>query len=89
MNSHKYQQEIKAESEILTFGKYKYKTIQHVLRVEPSYVLWLDEKEIVKFPVKIVNKACDLRDNQSHPYDDYENVSGDYDHNYYSNYYDE
>lgn len=55
----KYRQEIKQQSEILLFGKFKYKTIQHVLRTEPSYILWLHENEIVKFPQDIITLAED------------------------------
>ena len=54
-----YRQIIKAESEILTFGKYRNCTIQHVLRTEPSYILWLDDEKIVKFPSEIIFQAED------------------------------
>lgn len=59
MKSKKFTQIISQQSEILTFGKYKYCTVQHILRVEPSYILWLDEKEIVQFPVEIITLAED------------------------------
>lgn len=53
-------QTIAQESEILTFGKFKYCTVQHILRKEPSYILWMNAEKIVKFPQEIVDKATDL-----------------------------
>lgn len=54
-----FRQIITKKSEILTFGKYKYKTVQHILRTEPSYILWLHEEKIVKFPQGILDNAED------------------------------
>lgn len=69
---------ITQQSDILLFGKYKHCTIQHVLRTDPSYILWLDAEKIVKFPREIVFEAEDKVDDSE---------SGDFDHNY-SSYYD-
>ena len=55
-------QTITKESEILTFGKFKNCTVQHVLRTEPSYILWLSEERIVRFPQSILDVAADLVD---------------------------
>lgn len=59
LNKKKYRQVIKSESEILLFGKFKNCTVQHVLRTEPSYILWLDEEQVVKFPQEILDNATD------------------------------
>lgn len=59
MNSQSYRQIITQQSEILTFGKYKLKTVQHILRKDPSYILWLHEEKIVKFPDEIIQLAED------------------------------
>lgn len=61
----KYRQEITQQSEILLFGKFKHKTIQHVLRTEPGYILWLHENKIVKFPKDIVDLAEDKVDDNA------------------------
>lgn len=72
-------QTIKAQSEILTFGKYKHKTVQHILRTDPSYILWLDQERIVSFPGDIISLAQDKLDDMSNPYEEYN-------HNYSSHY---
>lgn len=79
MKSRGYYQEISKESEILTIGKFKHKTIQHVLRTEPSYILWLHEERIVKFPDDIILAA------EENVYD----FSDDYPGPDYSSYYDD
>lgn len=66
-----YRQTITKQSEILTFGKYHHKTIQHVLRTEPSYILWLDEHKIVKFPDEIIVLAHDKLDDLDVDYEPY------------------
>ncbi|MCR4322839.1 MAG: hypothetical protein NUV61_02015 [Candidatus Azambacteria bacterium] len=45
--------------DIFTFGKYKGKTVRHVIEHEPSYILWLDEQKIVAFPQEILDNALD------------------------------
>lgn len=74
MNSRNYRQKITKESEILLFGKFKHKTIQHILRNEPSYILWLQEEKIVKFPEEILEKALDLHEERN-PFDDWEDYA--------------
>lgn len=71
MKPKKFHQVIKEESEILLFGKYKYMTVQHILRIDPSYIIWLDAKKIVKFPGEIIAKAEDRMADMSHPYDEH------------------
>ena len=69
MKARKFLQEITKQSEILTFGKYKHKTIQYVLRIDPSYILWLNREDVVKFPQEILDLAYDY-DADSYSYDE-------------------
>lgn len=62
MRDKKFRQEITQESEILLFGKHKYQTIQHVIRTDPRYLLWLHEESIVKFPLEMVQEIEDSVD---------------------------
>lgn len=62
MKSKKFTQIITKQSEILTFGKYKHQTVQHILRTDPSYIVWLHENEIVQFPEDIIKLAEDKVD---------------------------
>lgn len=41
----------------LTFGKFKGKTINEVLEIEPSYVLWLHDKTIIKVDDDTLRRA--------------------------------
>lgn len=68
-------QVITQQSDILLFGKYKNCTIQHVLRTDPSYILWLDAEKIVKFPREIVFEAEDKVDDEN---DNDDHLSGYY-----------
>lgn len=79
MKNRNYKQTINSQSEILLFGKFKHCTIQHVLRTEPSYILWLSNEKIVKFSQEILNLAMDK---------DIEMNYSDFGHNY-SSYYDD
>lgn len=51
------QQIITKESDILNFGKHKGQSIAMVLIDDPQYILWLYEKDIVKFPEDLVIRA--------------------------------
>lgn len=55
-------QVITQKSDVLLFGKYKYCTIQHVLQVDPSYILWLEFERVVKLPKEILFDAEDRID---------------------------
>lgn len=70
MNSQSFRQIITQQSEILTFGKYRHKTVQHVLRTDPNYIIWLAENKIVKFPQDVVDDANARLDDEmwSDPY---------------------
>lgn len=74
MKGRSYRQEITKESEILLFRKFHHKTIQHILRTEPSYILWLNEEKIVKFSDEILEKASDLHEERN-PFDDWEDYA--------------
>ena len=50
-------QTITKKSEILSFGKYKDRTIRFILTTEASYILWLDKNEIVEFEESIIEDA--------------------------------
>jgi broad specificity phosphatase PhoE len=41
----------------ITFGKYKGKTFQEILEIQPSYILWLQEEKIIKFSQEILERA--------------------------------
>ena len=61
-------QKVTKVTDILTFGKYKGKNIDFVLGEEPSYLLWLDENEIVEFSDDIYNLA-EKHDRDNNPLD--------------------
>ena len=42
---------------ILTFGKYKGKTLLELSDIDPSYLIWLAENEIVEVPSDLLNYA--------------------------------
>lgn len=41
-------QTIKAYEDVMTFGKFKGKTIGEIVDEQPSYIMWLVENEIVE-----------------------------------------
>ena len=63
-------QNITKETDILTFGKFKGKSIQYVLIEEASYICWLYENDIVSFidAEDIAIKAEQLAEEQHHEY---------------------
>jgi hypothetical protein len=42
---------------VFPFGKYKYFTIKEVININPSYIIWLKEKDIVVFSDEIIRNA--------------------------------
>lgn len=70
----KYKYTITQQSEILTFGKHKHQTIQHILRTDPSYILWLDQENIVQFPSNIINLATDKMDDMRYEHSEWEDL---------------
>jgi hypothetical protein len=59
-------QKVINKNSIITFGKYKDKSVRYILSVEPSYILWLHEKGIVEFPDDIVEEAEYLDDDDDY-----------------------
>ena len=45
--------------DVFIFGKFNGKTVRYVLEHEPSYILWLNELQIVKFSQEILDNAED------------------------------
>ena len=43
--------------DIITFGKYKGKTIDWIAENDPSYIIWLNDEQVVDFPAEIVEAA--------------------------------
>jgi hypothetical protein len=66
-------QTVTSERDILTFGKFRGKSVKQVLLDEPGYILWLHEEEIVAFPEDIVIEAERLDDER----DRYEEYRGE------------
>lgn len=50
-------QTVTKKTDLLTFGKYRGKSVRWILLEEPSYILWLHEKEIVSFPEDLIIEA--------------------------------
>lgn len=48
---------IKALSDVLTFGKYKGKTVKQLLHDNPGYICWLSNYDVCKIPDRIYEKA--------------------------------
>jgi uncharacterized protein (DUF3820 family) len=58
---------------VLKFGKFKGKTLEEILDLEPSYIIWLDEAEIIIIPTDILRQAVNLNQGQ-----DLEDIHGDW-----------
>ena len=58
---------ITKKTDLLTFGKFKGKSIQFVLYEQPSYILWLNENDILSISDDIVIEAENLEDDWGHP----------------------
>jgi hypothetical protein len=55
---------ITKDGDRLNFGQYNGRTVRHVAKVDPQYILWLDVKEIVEFPQSIIDEC------RTHPDDE-------------------
>ena len=42
---------------MITFGKFKGKTIEEVIEIEPSYVVWLHGKKLIEIDDETLRKA--------------------------------
>jgi len=58
---------------VMTFGKYKGKTLVQILDECPSYIVWLSENDVVKIPDDLLTMAC--HDTMS---PDFEDLHGDW-----------
>jgi len=56
-------------ADVITFGKFKGKTIRWISQQEPSYIIWLDEEKIVQFLDEILDNAISDDANNSPPED--------------------
>lgn len=50
---------VKSYDDVITFGKFKGKTFGVIAEVEPSYLEWLNNEEIVDMPAEMVQAAID------------------------------
>ena len=57
----KIKQTIIALNDVLSFGKYKGKTLEYVVKFHPAYIEWLDKEKIAMIPVEFVNQAVARR----------------------------
>jgi uncharacterized protein (DUF3820 family) len=53
--------DIKADTDIMTFGKYKGFNIGYILYDNPGYILWLSGNVNIKIDGAIMQKAFDLK----------------------------
>lgn len=60
MRANSVRQVVKSTMDILTFGKHKGEHVWEVLQVDPQYILWLDEQEIVEFPDDVIIDAEEM-----------------------------
>lgn len=49
--------QIKARSDVMTFGQYKDRTVEWVLEKHPEYIVWLHEEKICEIPSDILVEA--------------------------------
>lgn len=59
--------QIKSEDFVMPFGKYKHRTIEYILDVNPGYIVWLEEENVADVEQEIYNKAQGL---DRHTWDD-------------------
>lgn len=60
--NHNIRQVIHSKHDVLTFGKFKGKTIEIALLNDPGYILWLYENEVVELPEDIVIEAENIEE---------------------------
>lgn len=48
---------VKSYDDIITFGKFKGKTIDWIAKNDPSYIIWLNDEQVVDFPAEIIEAA--------------------------------
>jgi len=52
-----FRQIVKKYDDAITFGKYFGKSFRYILEENPSYIVWLNDENIVKLPARLVEKA--------------------------------
>jgi len=50
---------VKSYDDVITFGKFKGKTFKVIAEVQPSYLCWLNDEEIVDMPEDMVIAALE------------------------------
>jgi uncharacterized protein (DUF3820 family) len=58
---------VKDYDDVITFGKYRGKTIGDIADINPRYIIWLNEEKIVEFPEDILEAAIIDDANNSPP----------------------
>jgi len=61
--------EIKDKHHILSFGKYKGKTIKEIININPNYLIWCEKKEIIAMSKKLHSKVL-IAVSKMHDYHD-------------------
>ncbi len=60
-------QAISTLADVLTFGKYRGKTVGEVIDLNPGYILWLVDENVIEMPEDMYEGACEEDANQSPP----------------------
>lgn len=50
---------VKSYDDVITFGKFRGKTFGWIAEIEPSYIEWLNNEEVVDMPEEMVQAAID------------------------------
>lgn len=71
MKRSKARQTVRDYSDIMSFGKWKGKSFKTIADTDPSYLVWLNNEEIVDMPKEMVEAALsDWQDDPKHEYGD-------------------
>lgn len=76
--------QIKARSDILTFGKYQGQSVRWIIEHDPSYLIWVNDNTEWKVSQELLDAATDEEINQS-----FNDVMGHHLGHNYSSYYDD
>lgn len=57
------QKVINSTSYVFSFGKYKGMNIEMVLKIQPDYILWMQDNSLLDFDHKIIDLAEDTKFN--------------------------
>ena len=67
----KYGSQKLSKSDTIRFGKHKGDTYDYILHTDASYILWLDENEVIDIPEEWVEEAIELAAAQRRDYLNY------------------